>query len=72
VKRVIRVDRLIQRDGSGADVTRLVGAPSKAPSRRAPLTKHVSRFEAHETVHLLYEPHLLWMNEESRADEGYY
>jgi hypothetical protein len=41
------------------------------------LAQHVSRFGTHESVHMLYEPHLLWMNEDrfvltgfERAGEG--
>jgi hypothetical protein len=33
--------------------------------------QHVSRFGDHETVHLLYEPHILWMNEDRFVLTGF-
>jgi hypothetical protein len=35
------------------------------------LARHVSRFGEHETVHLLYEPQLLWMNEDRFVLTGF-
>jgi hypothetical protein len=35
------------------------------------IARHVSRFGAHETIHLMYEPHLLWMSEDRFVLTGF-
>jgi hypothetical protein len=47
-------------------------ADAPGSDRAAPeACQHVSRFGAHETIHVLYEPRLLWMNEDKFVLTGF-
>jgi hypothetical protein len=49
----------------------IVDTRENSLNRILKLARHVSRFGTHETVHILYEPHLLWMNEDRFVLTGF-
>jgi hypothetical protein len=49
----------------------IVDTRENSLNRVLKLARNVSRFGAHETVHVLYEPHLLWMNEDRFVLTGF-
>jgi hypothetical protein len=49
----------------------IVDTRENSLNRILKLARHVSRFGDHEMVHLLYEPHILWMNEDRFVLTGF-